>query len=304
MGHPEGIDDRTAAVLALTQVGGLSWSKLSQRLFEHEDPIATLHDVLGAGLFADMVDNALSDARALAESFGARGIRTFSAYSRDYPGQLLASHDAPPLIFVRGQVDTDDRFGVSVVGTRNPSRGAEVFVEEVVPLLASNKIPVVSGIARGIDALAMRTSLELGNRTVGVIGSGHDHIYPAENADIYSNLNAAGAVISQFLPASPPTQKTFPMRNRVMSGYSAATLIVEASEHSGTRSQATAAVSQGRPLIVTAAVAERTEWGRTLTHENRSVRVVSTAQEAIEAIREIHDDMRHFESRFVGQLAG
>jgi DNA processing protein len=130
--------------------------------------------------------------------------------------------------------------------------------------LVSRHITVVSGLAHGIDTAAHRATLAAGGRTVAVIGTGINKVYPAENRDLQEEIASRGLVLSQFLPDTPPQKHHFPMRNATMSGYGLATVVVEAGEHSGARGQARIAVEHGRPVILTDAVVRDNEWAQAL----------------------------------------
>ena len=135
----------------------------------------------------------------------------------------------------------------------------------------------------------MRASLDVGNRTIGVIGTGLNRSYPRENSGLQELLADKHLHVSQFHPDALASPKTFPMRNVVMSAFSSLTVIAEAGEKSGTRSQAGAAVKHGRPLIISRAVFQQTSWGRDLVDQGLDVTVVSNAQEALAAVRQVHE---------------
>ncbi|WP_433519959.1 DNA-processing protein DprA [Nonomuraea sp. CA-143628] len=116
--------------------------------------------------------------------------------------------------------------------------------------------------AAGVDTAAHQAALKAGGRTVAVIGTGICKHFPPENRDLHREVAAQGAVFSQFWPDRAPDKTTFPLRNGTMSGYSLATIIVEASERSGTRIQARKAVEHGRPVILMRSVVDHTQWGR------------------------------------------
>ena len=125
-------------------------------------------------------------------------------------------------------------------------------------------VTVLGGLALGIDAAAHRAALGAGGRTVGVIGTGIDRAYPAQNSGLQEEIAGRGLVLSQFWPGAPPQRHNFLMRNATMSGYGLATVVVEAGERSGSRAQARIAVGHGRPVILTSLVVERNDWARAL----------------------------------------
>jgi DNA processing protein len=127
--------------------------------------------------------------------------------------------------------------------------------------LAARGVPVISGLATGIDTAAHVAALGVGGRTVAVIGTGLRRAYPKENAELQHRISEEGLVLSQFLPDAPPTKTSFPMRNAVMSGYAVATVVVEAAWRSGARMQARLALEHGRPVFLLDTLLEH-DWAR------------------------------------------
>lgn len=146
--------------------------------------------------------------------------------------------------------------------------------------LVRRKVTVVSGLAAGVDTAAHRAAIKAGGRTVAIIGTGITKHFPAENRELQEKVVEQGAVFSQFWPERGPDKTTFPLRNGTMSGYSLATIIVEANERSGTRIQARKAVEHGRPVILMGSVIERTQWGRAMA-DKPDVHVARNVQEAL-----------------------
>ena len=169
---------------------------------------------------------------------------------REYPGQLLMIHQRPPFLMWRGRSSDHDARGVAIVGTRQATPDGRRRAEELAGGLARRGVTVVSGLAAGIDTAAHSGALAAGGRTVAVIGTGLRRCYPRENAKLQDLIAGQGMVISQFLPDAPPTKTSFPMRNAVMSGYAAATVVVEANWKSGARMQARLALEHGRHVFL------------------------------------------------------
>jgi DNA processing protein len=153
-------------------------------------------------------------------------------------------------------------------------------------LLAARGLTIVSGLATGVDTAAHREALRLGARTVAVIGAGVNHCHPACNRGLQEEIAARGLVISQFAPDQPPAKWTFPARNHVMAAYSLAAIVVEAGEWSGSRIMARATVSLGRPVILSARVAEGTRWGAAMA-QSPAARVAGSTSELAAAIDDI-----------------
>ncbi|MBN6778876.1 DNA-protecting protein DprA [Pseudoclavibacter alba] len=197
-----------------------------------------------------------------------------------YPTQLRDVHDFPPVVFMSG-VHVPEDFGVCVVGSRDADPATLDLAREISMRLAESEITVVSGLAQGVDTVAHQTALSQNARTVAVIGTGIDIAYPKQNESLQDVIKARGLVLSQFWPGSSPTKVSFPMRNAVMSAYAQATIIVGASESSGTRHQAAQAVAHGRPLVLMRKVASETSWGRKLTDDPAAL--VAVAETPVEA---------------------
>lgn len=207
-----------------------------------------------------------------------------------YPARLRGIHQAPPLLFARGDLVHDDR-AVSVVGSREASPLGLKIAREVAEVLVADDVTVVAGLAVGIDTAAHRAALDAGGRTVAVIGSGINRVYPAANAHLHEEVAARGLLLSQFLPDAPPQKHTFLMRNATMSGYGLATVVVEAGEQSGARAQARMAVEHGRPVILTDLVVKRNTWAQAL-QGRPGVHVARNVSEVRAIVSEITADQR------------
>lgn len=168
---------------------------------------------------------------------------------RQYPHKLKEIYDPPPVLYYRGSLVENDRQGIAVVGSRKmTSYGARV-VKRIVPELVSAGLTIISGLALGIDGLAHQVALEAGGRTLAVLGSGVDQIYPREHTNLYQEIILNGAVISTFPPNTPPEKSNFPARNRIISGLSEGTLVVEAGRQSGALITADQALDQNRQVF-------------------------------------------------------
>jgi DNA processing protein len=153
---------------------------------------------------------------------------------------------APPVLFFRGSLIPEDEWAVAVVGTRNVTAYGQQVAEELGAFLAHNGITVVSGLARGVDAIAHKAALKAGGRTLAVVAHGLDSVYPAAHRKLGEEIVASGALISDYAIGTPPDAANFPPRNRIISGLSLAVVVVEASEKSGALITAGFAAEQGR----------------------------------------------------------
>jgi DNA processing protein len=228
-----------------------------------------------AGHFGDPTEALSASTAALAEIPGLDqsvidGLRNFSAWDEaekeiiraekaavkivpftdsSYPARLRMIPDPPPLLYLKGEIRREDEKAVAVVGSRSTSDYGRRVARDLCRGLASLGFTVVSGMARGIDGTAHETSLNAGGRTIAVLGSGVDRVYPAEHDKLYRRISENGAVISEFPMGTRPLAFNFPARNRLISGLSLGVVVVEATEKSGSLITAALALEQGREVF-------------------------------------------------------
>jgi DNA processing protein len=171
--------------------------------------------------------------------------------------------DPPALLYGCGVLP--DGPALAIVGTRHPTDFGRAFTEQLAEELAAAGMIIVSGLARGIDAAAHRGTLNCGGKTLAVLGCGIDRIYPPENARLYHQIIEQGALISEYPPGSEPMPGHFPGRNRIISGLSKGTLVIEASRDSGSLITAEFALEQGKEVLaVPGGVDRKTSYGPNL----------------------------------------
>ena len=191
----------------------------------------------------DKADKVLADCQRL-------GLRILTIQDAEYPGRLQNIYDPPCLLYVKGRLPAfDEEAAVAVVGTRDCTPYGVACAEKLGYGLASGGAVVVSGLAKGIDAAASRGALRAGGVTVGVVGNGLDVHYPYESRYLYEDIAAAGVLLSEYPPGTEAAGRHFPARNRIISGLSLATLVVEAPERSGALITAETALEQGRDVF-------------------------------------------------------
>lgn len=183
------------------------------------------------------------------ERLDANGVRALTWNDADYPSLLKEIDDAPPVIYVRGDLTPADEWAISVVGTRRPTPYGRQVAEELAHQLASNRICVVSGLARGVDGIAHRTALQAGGRTIAVLACGLDIVYPPEHAKLAREIKEHGALVSEYPLGTQPRGDYFPRRNRIMSGISLGVLVVEGDVKSGAIITARWAADQNREVF-------------------------------------------------------
>ncbi|MBI4301301.1 MAG: DNA-protecting protein DprA [Chloroflexi bacterium] len=166
-----------------------------------------------------------------------------------YPPRLKQIYDLPPILYVRGNLLPDDEWAVAVVGTRRATSYGKAAAEDIVDDLARSNITIVSGLAKGIDAIAHQTALKNGGRTIAVMGCGLDMVYPADHLSLARAIMEQGALVSDYPLGTPPKAQHFPRRNRVMSGLCLGVLVIEAGEGSGALITAQLALEQNREVF-------------------------------------------------------
>lgn len=188
----------------------------------------------------------------LLSGLAAENIQVITANDKTYPKLLAQIYDPPQLFYLKGRLMPEDEFALAVVGARKYTGYGKQVAENIVKDLARNKLTIVSGLALGIDALAHYSALEAGGRTIAVLGSGLDKqsIYPSDNRYIADKIIAGGgAIISEYPIGTPPLRHNFPQRNRIVSGMSLGTLVIEAGEKSGALITARHALEQNREVF-------------------------------------------------------
>ena len=214
--------------------------------------IEQLHDT-------EILDKAQAEIERL-EAFGAQVI---TLADETYPQMLREIYDPPIALYIQGDLNAALASpAIAVVGSRRCSTYGTNAANFLARELAAHGVTIVSGLARGIDGAAHRGALEAGGKTVGVIGTGLDVIYPKEHKKLAEELIATGAIVSEFPLGTPPLAQNFPYRNRVISGLCLGVLVVEASEHSGSLITARLASEQGREVFaVPGNITSQTSFG-------------------------------------------
>ncbi|MBK8799305.1 MAG: DNA-protecting protein DprA [Anaerolineales bacterium] len=177
------------------------------------------------------------------------GVEVLTWEDATYPESLRTVDGAPPVLYVRGRIVSQDEWAIAVVGTRHASSYGREVARVLGAALAQAGVTVVSGLALGIDTVAHHAALDAGGRTLAVLGSGVDQIYPPQNRGLAQAIAAQGALVSEYALGTRPDASNFPPRNRIISGLSRGVIIVEAGERSGALITARFAAEQGRELF-------------------------------------------------------
>lgn len=262
---PSFFDDPDSAWLLLSHLPGLganSWQAILDHL---PDPLellslnaATLKSVglppqARMGVLAwqqqDLEQDAVRAAHTTWKNVREQGIALVHWGHADYPPLLREIHAAPPLLYLRGQREILTQPQLAIVGSRNASRAGLDHARQFARALAERGFVITSGLALGVDGAAHRGALDAGGRTLAVLGTGVDVAYPAAHQTLVQDLLPQGALISEYPPGLPPRAGHFPRRNRIISGMSRGTLVVEASLRSGSLITARLALEQGREVF-------------------------------------------------------
>lgn len=216
----------------LTQAEGVS-TNIAKRILTRKSD----HDLIRKKLSRDL---------AYLEKSGARIV---TIWDDEYPQLLKKIYDPPIILYVKGKFAEQDQYSVAVVGTRDPTNYGKVQAESITADLSRQGITIISGMARGIDSIAQHTVLKNNGRTIAVIGSGLDVIYPPENRRLYEDIAFTGLVITEFEPGTGPDAVNFPKRNRIISGLSLGCIVIETAIQGGAMQTAALALDQNRDVF-------------------------------------------------------
>jgi DNA processing protein len=277
-----------AALVALLRHAAGGWPGIALDVQDAGSAARVLASRLGAAdtLFPDeqTPEKMIREAAESIVRWRADGISVHAFFDDAYPAQLRTIREMPPVLFARGQ-HRSDAHAVAIVGSRNASPTGLKIARAAADSLARRQVTIVSGLAKGVDTAAHQAALDANGRTVAVIGTGIQQYYPATNRELQEQIAEVGLVISQFWPDAKPAKQNFPMRNAVMSGYAAATVVVEAGQTSGARIQARLALQHGRPVVLTSQVMQQ-EWAQSFARRP-GVQVVSSTADLLAAIDDV-----------------
>lgn len=240
----------------LQNAEGLSW-RAQEALLAYFGSAEVIFDLLGGTMLAmagekaykSLVDGKNQGLDKIEEKLIKSGAQLVIRGQNGYPYLLEQIADPPHALFVRGKA-ADDEKSIAIVGSRRETRYGRTQAYNIAKELASHGVTIVSGLARGIDTAAHEGALAAGGRTVAVLGNGIDDVYPPENSELAKRIvDCGGAIISEFPFGAAPLAHHFPVRNRIISGISAATLLVEGHARSGTMITAGYAAEQGREVF-------------------------------------------------------
>lgn len=177
------------------------------------------------------------------------GIEILTIYSANYPHKLIDLPDRPLVLYAKGDLSLLDKIAIGVVGTRMPSNYGKIVTEKFAGELARSGIVVISGLCYGVDEIAHKATLEAGGKTIAIVGSGFNNVYPAKNTSLAKEIAEKGLLLSEYTPSFKPKKYTFPRRNRIVAGLSNGILITEAAFKSGTTHTKEFALEYGRDVF-------------------------------------------------------
>jgi DNA processing protein len=236
-------------------IGAVRFQRLLDRFGDAESAWkAAPTELAEAGLSLKLIERLIAlrekvDLSRIWDQIQAKGIQVLTWMDEAYPQRLKEIDQPPPVLYLRGDLSGEDDWAVAIVGSRRVTPYGRQVTEEIASFLAANGVTVVSGLARGVDALAHSAALRAGGRTLAVLGSGVDRIYPPEHRSLTEQIFEHGAVLSDYAPGTPPEASNFPPRNRIISGLSMAVVVVEAGKTSGALITAEFAAEQGREIF-------------------------------------------------------
>lgn len=225
--------------------------------------------------------------------------RLITLWDAEYPEQLKQIYDPPAYLFVKGTLAADDRFSIAVVGTRQPSNYGKVVTEKLASDLARKGLTIVSGLAYGIDTLAHAAAVNSGGRTLAILGSGVDVIYPYQNKALSERIVDNGALISEFPMGTEPDRNNFPRRNRLICGLSLGTVVIEAGTKSGALITAEMALEQNREVFAIPGNIDSPKSFGTNELIKLGAKVVTSSEDILE---ELAPQLRGFLGRSEGKI--
>ncbi|OYV88578.1 MAG: DNA protecting protein DprA [Ignavibacteriae bacterium 37-53-5] len=212
--------------------------------------------------------------------------RLVTFWDKEYPENLKKIYDPPVLLFVRGTFAPSDKYSVAIVGTRNPTSYGKHVAEKFSAELSEQGITIVSGLARGVDTLAHATAVRSGGRTLAVLGSGVDVIYPSENRRLADQILMGGAILSEYYMGSKPDAVNFPRRNRIISGMTLGTILIETDVNGGAMITAGTALDQNREVFaVPGSVFEKQSRGTNKLIREGRAKLVEEVADVLEELQ-------------------
>ncbi|WP_395940576.1 DNA-processing protein DprA [Bacillus sp. HMF5848] len=254
------MDDQRELLILLAHCRGIGWKSI-HRLIQVDNSLNFLHTTSKDNLRQILrihhsnferfyVDLHNLSVKKLIHSYNKHNIKILTIFDKEYPPLLKEIYDPPWVLFAKGKVSLLSHTRMlSIVGTRAPSAYGIHAVKQILPSLIESGCVIISGLAEGIDTLAHKTAIQNQGYTIAVIAGGFNHIYPASNVSLAKHIASNHLLLSEYPPDVQPRKWQFPMRNRIISGLSKGTFVIEARQKSGSLITADQALSQGRDVF-------------------------------------------------------
>lgn len=255
--------DELIALIQLSEIEGLGVNKLRNLINHFSSPLEALSSdyvelshvegisqVLAKRIVNENIEKKnLKKSEAQLNLLEKHKARLITFWDDDYPYYLRKIYDPPVFLFIKGNLLPEDENSIAIVGTRNPTQYGKKITEKIMSELIEYRVTIVSGLARGIDTIVHSITLNKNSRTIAVLGSGLDFIYPAENRNLFKSIPENGCIVSEYLFGTKPDAMNFPRRNRIISGLSLGTVIIETDITGGAMLTARYALDQNREIF-------------------------------------------------------
>ena len=232
----------TADLILLNSIQGFGYKKLQEALGKEKDTAAVVRTINPSAFN-------IKDIEKEWELIKEENVDVISIFDKEYPAKLKEIYSPPIILYVKGKLNSLCKNRIAIVGSRNCTHYGKNMARRISSSLATMGVVVVSGMARGIDTVAHKQTLQTRGETIAVLGSGLKCIYPSENKVLSKEISLSGCLISEFPMTTPPLKENFPRRNRIISGLSKATVVVQAPKKSGALITADFALEQGREVF-------------------------------------------------------
>ncbi|NPV11379.1 MAG: DNA-protecting protein DprA [Ignavibacteria bacterium] len=288
--------DELIALLQLNEIEGLGVNKIRNLVNHFTSPLAVLNadyvdlmEVEGINqTLARRIVNENINKKYLNVSEYQLGLlekhqaKMITFWDDEYPFYLRKIYDPPVFLFIKGEIKEEDENSIAIVGTRNPTYYGRKITERIVSELIEYKITIVSGLARGIDTIAHSTAIQKKGRTIAVLGSGLDVIYPAENKKLFASIPQNGCIVTEYLFGTKPDAMNFPRRNRIISGLSLGSVIVETDITGGAMLTAKYALDQNREVFaIPGNVDSKQSRGTNFLIQSGEAKLVTNAEDIV-----------------------
>ncbi|MGG0718845.1 DNA-processing protein DprA [Robertmurraya massiliosenegalensis] len=249
------MDEFKRRLVSLHHCKGIGW-KTIYHLLKHDPELSTLFEQKKIPSFTPQVQEKLlqdlhsHSIREQIHQYELNQVHMITIFDKEYPARLKETYEPPWVLYGKGNIELlNQPLKLAVVGSRNATEYGKKAIESIFPSLIKSGVVIVSGLATGIDTLAHETTIRLGGQTIAVIAGGLFHIYPKTNKELAIKMMREQLVLSEYPPNRMPSRWQFPMRNRIISGMSNGTFIVEAKQKSGSLITANLAVNEGREVF-------------------------------------------------------